>query len=107
MVIVRPQEAGYATVAEGGTRVITVIQSQVKDLVPNKRDHFVFANVYVLPFGRVLYRNLARLLESGVFVPNAVEELPTGLAGIPDGLERLKNNQVNGKKLVALPQETP
>ncbi len=39
--------------------------------------------------------------------PNAFEVLPDGLAGIVGGLERLKNNQVSAKKLVARPQETP
>ena len=39
--------------------------------------------------------------------PNPVEVLPNGLAGIPEGLERIKANKVSGKKLVARPQETP
>lgn len=38
--------------------------------------------------------------------PNRVEVLPNGLEGIVDGLERLRNNQVSGTKLVAHPQET-
>lgn len=38
--------------------------------------------------------------------PNKVEVLPNGLAGIPDGLERLKQNKVSAKKLIARPQET-
>ena len=38
--------------------------------------------------------------------PNKVEVLPNGLAGIPDGLERLKQDKVSGRKLVARPQET-
>ena len=38
--------------------------------------------------------------------PNRVEVLPNGLAGIPEGLERMKNNKVSGTKLVARPQET-
>ena len=38
--------------------------------------------------------------------PNKVEVLPGGLAGIPGGLERMKNNQVSATKLIAHPQET-
>jgi hypothetical protein len=38
--------------------------------------------------------------------PNPVEVLPGGLSGIVDGLERMRANQVSGKKLVVKPQET-
>ena len=38
--------------------------------------------------------------------PNKVEILPDGLAGIPEGLERLKQNKVSATKLIARPQET-
>ena len=38
--------------------------------------------------------------------PNEVEVVPGGLAGIVDGLERLKQNKVAGKKLVVHPNET-
>ena len=38
--------------------------------------------------------------------PNEVEVVPGGLAGIVEGLERLKQNKVAGKKLVVRPQET-
>lgn len=37
---------------------------------------------------------------------NRVEVLSGGLAGIPAGLERMKNDQVSGRKLIARPQET-
>lgn len=50
--------------------------------------------------GRVLTRTT--LLSQ----PTRYELLPGGLAGIPGGLERLKNNQVSGNKLVALPFDT-
>ncbi|EEB99445.1 hypothetical protein MPER_00882, partial [Moniliophthora perniciosa FA553] len=59
------------------------------------------------PFGSLVYKNLTRWLEEGIFVPNRVEELPNGLAGVVAGLERMKNNQVSGVKLVINPQETP
>ena len=38
--------------------------------------------------------------------PNRVEVLPGGLNGVVGGLERLKNNQVSGLKLVIHPHET-
>lgn len=43
---------------------------------------------------------------SYIVQPNKVEVLPNGLAGIPDGLNRLKDNKVSGTKLIAHPQET-
>ena len=41
-----------------------------------------------------------------VLQPNRVEVVPGGLAGIPAGLERLKNGSVSALKLVVHPQET-
>ena len=38
--------------------------------------------------------------------PNKVEVLPNGLAGIPDGLDRMEQNKVSATKLIAHPQET-
>ncbi|THU75129.1 hypothetical protein K435DRAFT_881551 [Dendrothele bispora CBS 962.96] len=37
--------------------------------------------------------------------PNRVEDLPNGIGGIVDGLERLKKDQVSGVKLIAHPQD--
>ncbi|EEB90378.1 hypothetical protein MPER_11423 [Moniliophthora perniciosa FA553] len=54
-----------------------------------------------------LFTNFTRWFEEGTFVPNRVEELPNGLAGVVGGLERMKNNQISGVKLVVNPQETP
>ncbi|TFK79450.1 NAD(P)-binding protein, partial [Polyporus arcularius HHB13444] len=56
--------------------------------------------------GEELYARLTEWLEKGIIVPNRIEVLPNGLAGIPEGLERMKNNQVSGVKLIARPQET-
>jgi hypothetical protein len=39
--------------------------------------------------------------------PNPVEVLSGGLAGIVDGLARMKEDKVSGKKLIVRPQETP
>ncbi|KAK1229507.1 hypothetical protein PQX77_007430 [Marasmius sp. AFHP31] len=101
------QEASYNTLTEGGNLVI-VLNSQIKNPVETKRVHHVFGNVQPepnRPFGRTLYRHLTQFLQDGT-VPNRVEELPNGLAGIPDGLKRLENDQVSGLKLIALPHET-
>ncbi|KAL0566503.1 hypothetical protein V5O48_015507 [Marasmius crinis-equi] len=102
------QEASYATLAEGGN-LIVVLEPKVKAPVEEKRIHQIMGNVhpeYNRSFGRVLYANLTKYLDEETFVPNRVEELPDGLAGIPDGLERLKNDKVSGTKLIALPHKT-
>ena len=39
--------------------------------------------------------------------PNRVEVLPNGLAGIPEGLKRIRNGEVSGTKLVVRVEETP
>ncbi|KAI0326872.1 hypothetical protein GY45DRAFT_1328443 [Cubamyces sp. BRFM 1775] len=57
--------------------------------------------------GVELYARLTEWLQTGKLVPNKVEVLPNGLAGIPGGLKRLENNMVSGKKLIARPHETP
>ena len=39
--------------------------------------------------------------------PNRVEVLPNGLAGIPAGLDRMKDGKVSGMKLAVRIDETP
>ncbi|KAF7343792.1 GroES-like protein [Mycena sanguinolenta] len=51
------------------------------------------------------FQELPKMVEKGVIVPNRIEVLPNGLAGIPDALERMKAG-VRGVKLVAHPQES-
>ncbi|KAL0566505.1 hypothetical protein V5O48_015509 [Marasmius crinis-equi] len=102
------QEAGHSIVADGGDLVL-LHPSAIKNPSQGKKTHYVLGNVHPevnRSFGRLLYEKLPEFLEDGTIVPNNVEELPNGLAGIPDGLERLKTDQVSGKKLVALPHET-
>lgn len=47
-----------------------------------------------------------KLSHSAFLQPNRYEVLPNGLEGISGGLDRMKNGQVSGTKLVAHPQET-
>ncbi|KAI0760994.1 GroES-like protein [Trametes elegans] len=64
-----------------------------------------------LPFTRdtalKMYEHLTGWLEQGLLKPNPLEVIPNGLAGINDGLARIKAGKVSGKKLVAHPQDTP
>ncbi|KAJ6503877.1 GroES-like protein [Mycena sanguinolenta] len=57
-------------------------------------------------FGKHIIEELPKMLEKGVIVPNRIEVLPNGLAGIPDALERMKAGGVSGVKLIAHPQES-
>nr|VWO96014.1 Conserved virulence factor C [Ganoderma boninense] len=56
--------------------------------------------------GASLLAHLPKLLEDGDIKPNRTEVISGGLAGVTSGLERLKNKQVSGTKLVVFPQET-
>ncbi|KAI0760964.1 GroES-like protein [Trametes elegans] len=108
------QALGYDALAPGGALIVVnpdeVPAEKKKAAGESKRVVNVFGIVH-LPENREvgveLFKRLTEWLEKGIIVPNRVEVLPNGLAGIPEGLERLKNNKVSGKKLVARPQETP
>ncbi|ESK85197.1 GroES-likeprotein [Moniliophthora roreri MCA 2997] len=101
------QEAGYALLAEDGT-LCTVNPEKVENKVEGKRAFAVIGSVH-LPthrdFGVKLMEELERLVSEGIIVPNRVQDLPNGLAGIVDGLERLKDNKTDGCKLIAHPQD--
>ncbi|KAF8205431.1 chaperonin 10-like protein [Mycena galopus ATCC 62051] len=57
-------------------------------------------------FGKLMIRELPRMIEEGVVVANRVELLPNGLSGIPDGLARMDAGTVSGVKLVAHPHDS-
>ncbi|OCH90831.1 GroES-like protein [Obba rivulosa] len=107
------QNAAYDVLAPGGRLVLTLpeqIDEAKKAAPPAKHVIHIVANVN-LPerrkAGQSLYAKLSGLLEEGAIKPNRHEVLPNGLAGIPDGLERMKKGQVSAHKLVARPLETP
>ncbi|RPD59725.1 GroES-like protein [Lentinus tigrinus ALCF2SS1-6] len=77
------QNLAYDALAAGGSMVVTLPMS-----------------------GYPRGEGTARWLTAHLVQPNRVEILPNGLAGIPEGLERSKNNKVSGVKLIARPQET-
>ncbi|PIL32961.1 hypothetical protein GSI_05079 [Ganoderma sinense ZZ0214-1] len=104
------QAAGYAALAPGGTLLMTLPPAvPAESLTAEKKIVMVFGSFY-LPgnraLGRELFGRLEGYLRSGAFGPNEVEVVPGGLAGIVEGLERLKQNKVAGKKLIVRPQET-
>ncbi|KAM5545169.1 hypothetical protein V8D89_001280 [Ganoderma adspersum] len=101
----------YGALARGGTLLTTLpptvsAETQAAD---GKKVITVFGSFY-LPGNRALAKELFGRLEgflrSGAFAANEVEVVPGGLAGIVEGLERLKQDKVSGKKLIVRPQET-
>ncbi|KAK7040257.1 hypothetical protein VNI00_009723 [Paramarasmius palmivorus] len=102
------QQAGYSLLADNGT-LCTVNQEQVQNKVEGKRAFGVVGSVHLTPehrqFGLKWVKEVERLVSEGVIVPTRVEELPNGLAGIINGLERLQTNKTDGCKLIALPQD--
>ncbi|KAJ8468614.1 hypothetical protein ONZ51_g9521 [Trametes cubensis] len=54
-----------------------------------------------------LFKHLTEWLERGSLKPNPVEVLPNGLAGVAEGLARIKAQTVSGMKLIARPHDTP
>ncbi|KAJ3849058.1 GroES-like protein [Lentinula lateritia] len=118
-----PIEIAYNAVGDKDSRaacIDAIIEGgQVPDVNPEvvenedskngKRVFTIFASPHHPPhreFCRILWKTLPNLVQKGVIVPNRVEKLPNGLAGIDQGLQKLKANEVSGVKLVAFPQQT-
>ncbi|EKM58633.1 uncharacterized protein PHACADRAFT_253109 [Phanerochaete carnosa HHB-10118-sp] len=103
------QNAAYDILASGGKLVHVLFNALDKDrLTPDKEVVHVFGSVHPpeqREVGRKLYANLTSLLETGDIKPNNVEVLHNGLAGIPEGLEKLRSG-VSAFKFVAHPHET-
>ncbi|TCD60663.1 hypothetical protein EIP91_009723 [Steccherinum ochraceum] len=104
------QNAGYEILSSGGTMVITSLLEVAHEKITEDKPIFRTFGSLHMPFNRELglqfYRNLPEYLKTGEIKPLPTEVLPEGLAGIPKGLDRLKNGQVSALKLVARPQET-
>ncbi|KAI0635549.1 GroES-like protein [Trametes polyzona] len=107
------QPLAYDVLAPGGHLLLVLaenISAERKKEGDNKTVVTVFGNVHTpenRAVGVALYSRLTEWLATGKLVPNRVEVLPNGLAGIPDGLERMKQDKVSGTKLIGRPQETP
>ncbi|KAF5327579.1 hypothetical protein D9619_004348 [Psilocybe cf. subviscida] len=103
------ENIGMSILAEGGHFATLSIHPGVKPqpskgLIKVKGWLRIDKNIPLLePF----YRNHAtEFLGKGLIKSNAIEVLPNGLHGIPDGLKRLQNFEVSKMRLVAHPQDT-
>ncbi|OAX34298.1 GroES-like protein [Rhizopogon vinicolor AM-OR11-026] len=103
------QQIGWGLLAENGTLVLTLPESVKEDEGKGRKAIATFGTPH-MPQNQELGRNswamVEKWLSEGAVQPNKYEVLPNGLEGIIGGLERLKNGQLSGTKLVAHPQET-
>ncbi|GBE88084.1 hypothetical protein SCP_1203130 [Sparassis crispa] len=90
------QNAAYDILAPSGTLVV-VLEDAVdpSKKTPEKKIVRAEGDTYVenRRTSASLIGQLTSLLERGLIKPNRVEVLSNGLAGIPEGLERLRNNE--------------
>ncbi|KAI0078011.1 GroES-like protein [Panus rudis PR-1116 ss-1] len=106
------QKLGYDLLAPGGALVVALkpVLDREQARKENKKIAFTYGWLHIPPndkIGMELLRDkIPEWLRSGDIKPNNVEVIPGGIDGVLVGLERLRNNQVSGKKLVVRPQET-
>ncbi|KAL5525549.1 hypothetical protein ACEPAG_6885 [Sanghuangporus baumii] len=112
-VVSRAEQESWSLVAPGGT-LISIKHVEIDKNSEKYKDktfiNTIFGSAHIpglREMGVSLYSKLTGLLQRGTIKPNRVEVLPNGLAGITEGLDRLRKNEVSGKKLVVRPWETP
>lgn len=103
------QEQAWEILPPGGTLLLLLPPHDT--LTNSATDGKKFFNVFSSPYAHRefsvgLYAHITEYLASGKIIPNRVEVLPNGLAGVVGGLELSFGGKVSGKKLVARPQET-
>jgi len=102
------QTTSYAILASGGT-LLTALGSEIKDIADGKEVIAPYGSLYFpahRAFGVELWAHVSELLEKEDFKPNRVEHIPGGLASVPGALDRMRKDQVSGKKLIVRPTET-
>ncbi|KIK68691.1 hypothetical protein GYMLUDRAFT_215480 [Collybiopsis luxurians FD-317 M1] len=102
------QAAGYASLSDNGhllsVRAIPdAYEPQDEQEKRGRKVISVFGSPH-LPttqtFGKIMYEKIGKLIEDGTIVPTKTEELPGGLESIENGLSRLREGTVSGRKLV-------
>ncbi|KAJ7505085.1 GroES-like protein [Mycena galericulata] len=99
------KEACFAILAKGGL-AIAVLPGENRNVDGKRFISIIGTITHTHEFGVILWKTLPKQVADGVIVPNRVEKLPHGLAGIVDGLKKMEDNLVSGVKLVVFPQET-
>ncbi|KAF9014288.1 chaperonin 10-like protein [Cyathus striatus] len=102
------QQAGYDLLAGGG-KIALVLPSQISVAEGSGKSIIAVSAVVTAPqnveYIKEVYGIITSFLETGAIVPNKVQLLSGGLAGILEGLKLLENDQVSGVKLVVHPDE--
>ncbi|KIK59145.1 hypothetical protein GYMLUDRAFT_44901 [Collybiopsis luxurians FD-317 M1] len=100
------QNASLACTPDGET-LVSSLPTQVVELGNSGKKFFSPMAVVHLPecreFGKVICGRLEKWVDKGVIKPSPVEMIPAGFQAVIDGLNRLRNNQVSGVKLVGRP----
>ncbi|KAJ7442727.1 chaperonin 10-like protein [Mycena galericulata] len=81
------RDASFATLAEGGI-ALAVIPGDDRNVEGKTLKSFYFSPHFHRDFGVLAWKTLEKQLADGIIVPNRVEKLPNGLAGVADGLKR-------------------
>lgn len=105
------QMAGYTLLPPGGTLLLVLPPQIPQDKEDKEKKTLMIQGVIGLPPTREFLKKLyaagvTRIMEDLGIMASQAEELPKGLAGIPDGLKRMSNDEVSGRKVVALPHYT-
>ncbi|KAH7886903.1 chaperonin 10-like protein [Phlebopus sp. FC_14] len=103
------QQVAYDLLAPGG-QLALVLASQIKEQERSGKLVVKVFGSFHPPYNRLLgvqfMEALSNWLAEGKVKPNVVEVLAGGLDGVANGLKRLENNAVSGRKLVVRPFET-
>jgi len=103
------QRIGWELLAENSILILTLAGVVEEDEGKGRKAIPTYGTPHA-PENQELCRNswamVEKWLSEGVIQPNKYEVLPNGLEGIIGGLERMRNDQVSGKKLVVHPHDT-
>ncbi|KIJ25157.1 hypothetical protein M422DRAFT_140198, partial [Sphaerobolus stellatus SS14] len=92
--------------SDGTLLLVGPPEESVKAVQGDRKLYRVFGSPYVhRELATSIYTKLTDYFESGKLKTTAVEVLPNGLAGIPAGLQRMRENKVSAVKLIVRPQE--
>ncbi|KAI0711848.1 GroES-like protein [Cerioporus squamosus] len=106
------KDLGFELVAPGGSLIILIPEHADNHKFPSTKDVRVIEafGEFSVPenrdFGAEFTVELEKLLRDGVIKPGIPEVLEGGLNSVQQGLDRIKADQVSGRKLVVHPQET-
>ncbi|KAF9265940.1 GroES-like protein [Marasmius fiardii PR-910] len=101
------EEVGFSLLGEGGQ--LCTVNSSMKERKENGKRLFGVLGTVHIPTHRLagvtIMKNLQRLVEEGVIIPNKVHDLPVGLENLAEGLAMVKGEKAAGAKVIAHPED--